>query len=174
MHLSFIIFVIVFLFNGIAIADSNLNILHPETLHIVGDSQACGAGLIKGKVEELKNWSQVKVTCKGGTRIQYWHSKIDEVGLKKGDFVVVYLGSNDWETSVNAKPLLLKLKDTHCVFVGPPLIRNKNGVADIIKKQVELDGTCRYLDSRKLNLKQPDGVHTSEPIRWLLAAIKLF
>lgn len=99
--------------------------------------------------------------------------KIDAVGIKPGDDVVMFIGSNDWWGKPDIKPLLVKLKGTSCVIAGPPLIRGKVGAADVLKRDVEADGTCRYLDSRVLNLKQADGVHTSESARWLRAALQL-
>jgi len=145
----------------------------PPTLHIVGDSQACGAGLIVRHVDELKAWGNVKVTCKGGTRVNYWHDKIDTANLKPGDSVLVYLGSNDWAGSVDPGPLLTKIKlsGAKCVWMGPPLIRGKAGAAPGLKAEVTADGTCAYLDSRELHLQQPDGVHTSEAARWLRAGV---
>lgn len=139
----------------------------PATTHIVGDSQACSmryTPLSKG----------MKITCKGGTSTQQWHTKIDEAGITSGDRVVVFLGSNDWYRKPDPKPILAKLKGTKCVWVGPPdMPKHRGPAADHLKKEVEADGTCAYLDSRTFNLKLPDGVHTSEPGRWLSEAIKL-
>ncbi len=133
------------------------------TLHIVGDSQACSV-----KPHAPKD---AVVTCKVGSRTAEWVQRIDTAGIKPGDDVLVFLGSNDWGGHPDAKPLLAKLRGTRCVFVGPPLIRGKAGAADVLKAQVEADGTCAYLDSRELHLQQPDGVHTSEPARWLRAGV---
>lgn len=134
-------------------------------LHVIGDSQACGVGLVAPK--------DAVITCKGGTRTPYWVTHVEDAKVKPGDEVIVFLGSNDWG-EVDARPILKALKGTRCVWVGPPLIRGKdNGVADRLKRQVEEDGTCRFLDSRPLKLAQPDGVHTSEPGRWLKAALSL-
>ncbi len=145
----------------------------PPTLHIVGDSQACGAGLVAGKVAELKAWPRVKVTCRGGTPVRYWSEHIDDAGLKPGDSVLIYLGSNDWGGSPDASVVLAKVKASgaKCVWVGPPLIRGKDGAAPRLMEKVRSDKTCAYLDSRELHLQQPDGVHTSEPARWLRAGV---
>lgn len=137
------------------------------TLHIAGDSQACSMRYaVKAK--------GAKITCKGGSSTQQWHTKIDEAGIKPGDEVIVFLGSNDWYRKPDPKPILTKLKGTKCVWVGPPSMpRHRGPAADHLKKEVEADGTCRYLDSRELSLRLPDGVHTSEPGRWLRAALAL-
>lgn len=150
-------------YSKLSIADTN------KTLHIIGDSQACGVGLVSKRLNEVELWNKVKISCKVGSRTSYW---FDKISVKNGDDVIIFLGSND-NANVNAKPLLAKLKNTNCVFVGPPLIRNNNGAADTLKQQVQLDGTCRYLDSRNLHLKQIDGVHTNELSRWLNAALRL-
>jgi len=125
------------------------------------------------KVVATKKWAHVKTTCKIGTPVRYWSEHIDDVELKPADSVLVFLGSNDWGNKPDIKPLLVKLKGTNCVIVGPPLIRGKVGAADILKHDVEDDDTCRYFDSRTLNLEQVDGVHTNEPVRWLRAALRL-
>lgn len=147
--------------------------VRPGTLHLVGDSQCAGAALVASSVAETKEWSSVKATCKGGTRVQYWSKRIDDAGLKEGDAVLVYLGSNDWAGSADPAPVLAKIKASGaaCVWVGPPLIRGKDGAAPRLKAKVEADGTCVYLDSRELHLQLPDGVHTSEPARWLRAGV---
>jgi hypothetical protein len=148
----------------------------PATLHIVGDSQACGAGMVAGQTPELKAWPRVKVTCKVGTPVKYWEAHLDEAGLKAGDSVLVYLGSNDWGGNPDPKPVLAKIKASgaKCVWVGPPLIRGKDGAASKLKADVEKDGACAYLDSRSLNLRQADGVHpasSAEHTRWLRAGV---
>lgn len=130
-------------------------------LRIVGDSQACGVGLVAPK--------DAHVQCKVGSRTSHWSER---VLAQPGDAVLVFLGSND-SLPVDVRPLLARLKGTRCVWVGPPLIRGRDsGVADSIRRQVQADGTCRFLDSRPLRLAQPDGVHTSEPARWLSAALR--
>ena len=145
----------------------------PPTLHIVGDSQACGAGMAAAKVEETKAWARVKTTCKGGTPVRYWNGHIADVGLRPGDSVLVYLGSNDWGAVSDPTEVLAKIKASgaKCVWVGPPQIRGKDGAAPRLKEKVTADGTCAYLDSRELRLQQPDGVHTSEPGRWLRSGV---
>lgn len=148
----------------------------PRTLHIVGDSQACGSSGAVKSVEEAKEWDQVKVTCKGGTRVQYWYDRIDDAGLRQGDAVLIYLGSNDWGGPPDPKPLLAKVKASgaKCVWVGPPLIRGKDGAAPYLKREVSAEGTCEYLDSRELQLRLGDGVHPatlSEHVRWLRAGL---
>lgn len=144
-------------------------------LHLVGDSQCAGAGMIVGKVSDSKRWRSVKSTCKVGTSVSYWSWHFDEVAPIPGDAVVIYLGSNDW-AKPDPTPILKKVAaaKAKCVWVGPPIIRGKdNGVADHLKSAVEADGTCKFLDSRKLNLRQEDGVHPgpSEHVRWLTAAL---
>jgi len=135
------------------------------TLHIMGDSQACS---VKSYVSK-----STVVDCQVGSTTAQWTTKIDSVSIKPGDDVVMFIGSNDWAGKPNIGPLLAKLKGISCVIVGPPLIRGKNGAAEVLKRDVEADGTCRYLDSRTLKLTQPDGVHTPEGKRWLTAALKL-
>ncbi len=134
-------------------------------LHIIGDSHACG----------VKPYAPVGTTvdCQVGSTTAQWVKKIDSVGIKPGDDVLIFLGTNDWWGKPDAKPLLAKLKGTNCVWVGPTLVRGKDGAAETLKKQFSKDETCRYLDSRKLNLKLIDGIHTSESSRWLNAALKL-
>lgn len=151
--------------------------IDPPTLHVVGDSQACGAGWAIGKVDETKAWGKTKVTCKGGTRVQYWYDHVDEAGLKPGDSVLVYLGSNNWGDPPDPKPLLAKIKASgaQCVWVGPPLIYGKDGAAPYLKKAVTDDGTCVYLDSRELKLILGDKVHPAtlaEHMRWLRAGVQ--
>jgi hypothetical protein len=149
-------------------------VISTNTLHLVGDSQCVGASLVANTLLETKRWTTIKATCKNGTRTEYWASHVDDAHIQPGDSVIVYLGSNDWGKP-DAKPILAKLKGTNCVWVGPPLIRGKdNGVADHLKREVVTDGTCKFLDSRTLDLKLPDGVHTSEPSRWLRIALKMF
>lgn len=133
--------------------------------YILGDSQACGASAYAPK-----DWITV---CKVGSTVGQWNSRIDSIPLSKGDNVIVFLGSNDWYATPNVVPLLTKLrtKQVHCVFVGPPLIRGQDGSAQYLKSSVEKDGTCKYLDSRTLHLRQPDGVHTSEYKKWLNSAV---
>jgi hypothetical protein len=162
--ISFCLLVAILCFSKQSIADSNKN-----TLHIIGDSQACGVGSVSKRLNDVNLWSKIKISCKVGSRTSYW---FDKISVKHGDHVIIFLGSNDNE-NVDAKPLLASLKNTRCVFVGPPLIRNNVGAADTLKQQVESDGTCRYLDSRFLHLKQIDGVHTNELTRWLNAALRL-
>lgn len=160
MHLLATFFAIILLTTADAVP------LREPKLHIAGDSQACSmryATESKGAV----------ITCKGGTSTQQWHTKIDEAGIVPGDSVVIFLGSNDWYRKPDPKPILAKLKGTKCVWVGPPnMPKHKGPAADHLKKEVEADGTCVFLDSRDLNLKLPDGVHTSEPGRWLREALK--
>jgi lysophospholipase L1-like esterase len=116
----------------------------------------------------------MKITCKGGTSTQQWHTKIDEANIKSGDIVIVFLGSNDWYRKPDPKPILTKLKGTSCVWVGPPDMPKLRGpAADHLKKEIETDGMCKFLDSRNLKLQLPDGVHTSEPGKWLFEALKL-
>lgn len=148
-----------------------LQITSSNTLHVVGDSQCAGVSFVVKNVTEMRRWSTIKSTCQVGSTTSQWVVKIDSVGIRPGDDVLVFLGSNDWWGKPNARLLLAKLKGTRCVFVGPPLIRGKAGAADTLKTQVEDDRTCRYLDSRQLHLVQPDGVHTSESIRWLRAGV---
>lgn len=145
------------------------------TLHLVGDSQCAGATLYASRIDETKRWSSVKGTCKGGTRVPYWNEHVKEAQLKPGDSVAIYLGSNDWGKP-DPGPLLahVKASGASCVWVGPPLIRgNDNGVANHLKRTIEADGTCKFLDSRPLNIRQEDGVHPgpNEHKRWLRAAL---
>lgn len=139
--------------------------LYANKLYILGDSQACGVKQYapKGAI----------VICKVGSRISEWNKKIQNIDIRPQDEVIIFLGSNDWYSSPNTFPITQKLNSTNCVFVGPPLIRGKNGSADIIKYQITSDKTCKYLDSRDLNLIQVDGVHTKESKRWLDAALSL-
>lgn len=157
--------VTLFAFLLILLTTADVDASQPTT-HIVGDSQACSmryTSLSKG----------MKITCKGGTSTQQWHTKIDEADVKPGDTVIVFLGSNDWYRKPDPKPILVKLKGTKCVWVGPPdMPKHRGPAADHLKKEVEADGTCKFLDSRTLRLKLPDGVHTSEPGRWLSEALK--
>jgi hypothetical protein len=139
--------------------------LSQSKLHIIGDSQACSV-----KPHAPKD---AIVSCQVGSTTAQWVKKIDTVGIVTGDKVIVFIGSNDWGGKPSIKPLLMKLVGTSCVVAGPPLIRGKNGAADVLKRDVEADGTCRYLDSRTLNLSQPDGVHTGESKRWLAMALRL-
>jgi lysophospholipase L1-like esterase len=145
------------------------------TLHLVGDSQCAGSTLYASRIPETKQWASVKGTCKGGTRVPYWNDHIGEAQLKPNDAVVIYLGSNDWGKP-DPTAILTAIKASHasCVWVGPPLIRgNDNGVADHLKKMIEADGTCKFLDSRPLHIRQEDGVHPGpeEHKRWLRAAL---
>jgi len=145
------------------------------TLHLVGDSQACGAGAVAKDVSLTRSWSAIVTTCKVSTQTSYWHDHIAEAGLKPGDTVIIYLGSNDWARP-DPKPILAKIRASgaKCVWNGPPLIRGKdNGVASHLKRAIEADGTCRFLDSRELHLVQGDGVHPgpSEHRRWLTASL---
>ncbi len=147
-------------------ADIERGSLVPQTIHVIGDSQACSM-----RYTDLSRG--MKITCKGGTSTQQWHTKIDEADIKPGDTVIVFLGSNDWYRKPDPKPILTKLKDTKCVWVGPPdMPKHQGPAADHLKKEVEADGTCVFLDSRSLKLRLPDGVHTSEPGRWLKEALK--
>lgn len=149
------------------------DVVSKPTLHIVGDSQACAVGAVVDRVDDTKSWSRVKTTCKVGTPVRYWAERIDDVDLKPNDSILIFLGSNDWGGSPDVKPLLEKVKisGAKCVWVGPPLIRGKDGAAPRLKEKITLDKTCVYLDSRELHLQQPDGVHTSEPVRWLRAGV---
>jgi hypothetical protein len=139
--------------------------LYAHKLYILGDSQACGVKQYapKGAI----------VICQVGSRISQWNKKIQNIDIGPQDEVIIFLGSNDWYSSPNTLPITQKLNSTKCVFVGPPMIRNKNGSADVIKSQISQDGTCKYLDSRELNLIQVDGVHTKESKRWLDVALSL-
>ncbi len=149
--------------------------LPQKTLHIIGDSQACGAGWVVSKVN-TKAWDNTKVTCVGGTRVQWWYNKIDDVKLTSNDSVLIYLGSNDWGGPPDPGPLLAKIKASgaRCTWVGPPKIRGKDGAAPYLKKKIIDDKTCVYLDSRELELQLGDGVHPAtlnEHMRWLRAGI---
>lgn len=149
----------------------------PPVLHVIGDSQACGAGWVINKLDETKAWSKTKVTCKVGTRVQYWYDHVDAAGLKPGDSVLIYLGSNNWGDLPDPRPLLAKVKasEAQCVWVGPPLVYGKDGAAPHLKKAVTDDGTCVYLDSRDLKLRLGDRVHPAtlaEHMRWLRASIQ--
>ena len=131
--------------------------------------------MIASRVPETKRWATVKATCKGGTRTPYWNDRVKELNFAQDDTVVIYLGSNDWGHP-DPKPILTKIAaaKAKCVWVGPPLIRgNDNGVASHLKKTIETDGTCVFLDSRALNLRLEDGVHPGarEHMRWLSAAL---
>jgi hypothetical protein len=156
-------------------ANSQEKRTYSSTLHLIGDSQCAGASSIVKKMDVARSWKNIVSTCKGGTRIPYWNTHIEDVVMNHGDTVVIYLGSNDW-----GKPdpsiILSKIAraNAKCVWVGPPLIRGKdNGIASHLKRVIETDGTCSFLDSRDLKLKLGDGVHPGpqEHKRWLSAAI---
>lgn len=155
--------------------DCECCVASPGTLQLIGDSQCAGSSMIASRVPETKRWATVKATCKGGTRTPYWGDRAKELNFSQDDAVVIYLGSNDWGKP-DPKPILTKIaaSKAKCVWVGPPLIRgNDNGVASHLKRIVEADGTCKFLDSRTLNLRLDDGVHpgTREHARWLSAAL---
>lgn len=165
------------LFPSHAAADSSCEccVVSSAKLQLIGDSQCVGSSMVTGRVAETKRWASVKATCQGGTRTPYWNERVKELSFSKGDAVVIYLGSNDWGRP-DPKPILTKIAPSGatCVWVGPPLIRgNDNGVASHLKKVIEEDGTCAFLDSRTLNLQQGDGVHPGpqEHARWLRAAL---
>lgn len=144
-------------------------------LQLIGDSQCVGSSVVASRVVETKRWATVKATCKGGTRTPYWNERVKELNLSDNDAVVIYLGSNDWGQP-DPKPILAKIaaSKAKCVWIGPPLIRgNDNGVANHLMKTIKADGTCKFLDSRTLNLRLEDGVHpgSQEHMRWLKTAL---
>lgn len=153
----------------------NCSIISLGTLQLIGDSQCTGASMVVTHVVESKQWSNVKSNCKISTQTSYWMNRVNNFHFAKDDVVVIYLGSND-TGKPNPKPILTKIAQAKakCIWVGPPLIRGKdNGVANHLKKIIEDDGTCKFLDSRTINLRQVDGVHPNvdEHKRWLRLAL---
>lgn len=146
-----------------------------ETLYLIGDSQCAGAAAHVRRSHD-ERWKTFKHNCRVGSSTAYWSSNYHVFEPNKADVVLVYLGSNDFGRPDPTR-LLSWLRSTgaKCVFVGPPKIRGvDNGVADKLKMAVESEGTCKYFDTRKLQLRLPDGVHPDniEHGRWFREVTK--
>lgn len=140
-----------------------------DTLYLVGDSQCAGAAAHVRRSHDDR-WTSYKHSCKVGSSTAYWSSNYHVFEPSKNDVVLVYLGSNDWGKPDPTRLLSwIRRSGARCVFVGPPKIRGvDNGVAENLKRSVETDGACKFFDTRKLNLRLPDGVHPDviEHGRW--------
>ncbi len=176
--LILIIVLLLFPVSGFADTACKCSIISPGKLQLIGDSQCAGSFLIVPKVIETKQWRTVQASCKNGTSTLYWVNRINSIDLSASDAIIVYLGSNDWGHP-DPNPILKKiaLSKAKCIWVGPPLIRGKdNGVAEHLKRVIEADKTCIFLDSRTLHLRLEDGVHpgSKEHIRWLRTSLANF
>jgi hypothetical protein len=120
---------------------------------VIGDSEACA-------VSRLAANDGVPSFCKVSSRIEWWASNAPE-RAKNARIVVIFLGANncdDKAVEVATHTLLVELKAERCVWVGPPMIRNKVCNASHLLEET-LVNRCTFIDSSKLPIQQRDGVH---------------
>lgn len=160
-------------------------------LFIIGDSQACGAtgianpcgsdpsrpcaksGQTFANIVEVGG-TKALVYCKVGAHTSEWGPVVPSLGLKQGDVVLVFLGSNDY----NARPdptaitKAIGAAGASYLWVGPPAIRGQTGAAPAYLAGKL--GTA-YFDSRTLDLTLADGIHPtpSEFTRWMAAIMAI-
>jgi hypothetical protein len=160
-------------------------------LIIIGDSQACGAtgvanpcgsdpsrlcaksGETFADIVEVGGTKAI-VYCKVGAHTSEWAAAVPSLGLKQGDVVLVFLGSNDYNAKPDPTPLVNAIKATGAsyLWVGPPAIRGQVGVAPAY---LASKLGAAYFDSRTLSLKLADGIHPtpSEFARWMTAVLAI-
>jgi hypothetical protein len=160
-------------------------------LFIIGDSQACGATGIANPCgsdssrpcaksgQTFANFVEVNgvkalVYCKIGAHTSEWGPIVPSLGLKPGDVVLVFLGSNDYDAKPDPAPITkaITAAGASYVWIGPPAIRGRSGAAPAF-----LAGKLgsAYFDSRTLDLTLADGIHPtpSEFTRWMTTAMTL-
>jgi len=128
-----------------------------KTMLVLGDSQAIATfGEIK---REFKGEYNVDLSAKVGTRIGFWSKDKLKALETPRDVVVIFLGSNGYDAHPeNVKPIIDSLGTAQCVWVGPPKVRGHKYRFNEELKAAVVD-RCKYIDSQKLNLVLPDGVH---------------
>lgn len=146
-------------------------------LHIIGDSQACRCGGVYPSGTAFTNATTGVgvVDCKVGSRIADWNGHIDAVNVQSGDRALVFLGSNEMNSTPDPSFIINSLlsRGASVVWVGPPLIHDISGPFIAHVSGIVESLGVPYFDSRTLNLQQPDGIHPSpsEAARWLNAVL---
>ena len=150
---------------------------------ILGDSQACWcSGLTTDKNPSRAFLSGLTVAgavdCKIGSRVADWNAHVENVPVRPGDRVLVFLGSNEMDGLPDPTKIVESLRRrgvTRITWVGPPLIRGKGGQAIGRLQSICARLNVPYFDSRTIELKQDKaGVHPmnqAEADRWLAAAL---
>jgi hypothetical protein len=147
-------------------------------LFVIGDSQACGvtgcgSDPTKPCTKDTSlNGTPARVYCKVGAHTSEFTAVVPTLGLEKGDTVVIFLGSNDYDSKPDPAPIVraIEAAGASYLWVGPPAIRGKDGAAPA-HLQAMLGNN--YFDSRALNLQLRDGIHptASEFARWRAAVL---
>lgn len=163
-----------------------------SNLWVIGDSQACGAtgvGSPCGSVRPIPSncaksgerfYQQIEfdgvtlyVDCTVGSHTRDWTDAVlNTLGIYSGDTVIVFLGSNDYDSPINPNNII-RWADSNGIkllWVGPPKLFEKEGkCVPVLHNALGM----RYFDSRVLNLKLGDGVHPTpdEYKRWMRAVI---
>jgi lysophospholipase L1-like esterase len=137
----------------------------PHKIFIVGDSEACMiASVANTTLSELKNGDSFSASCKVGSRIEYWNSRIkDELKAQStADTVVVMLGTNHYldKKVPDVKPILDQIVDKKlkCIWVGNFAVHGKKWqINSMLKTAVE--PVCKYYDAENAPIKLHDGIH---------------
>lgn len=134
----------------------SLHVSRPKVL-VFGDSQAIAT---YGELRHVMGQNyEFDLLAKVGSRISYWTSdKLQPLATPR-DTVIIFLGSNGYDTSPEDPKLILdSVGSARCIWVGPPRIRNRD--YRFTKKLAEaVSQKCTYFDSQKLPLRLPDGIH---------------
>ncbi len=154
-------------------------------IRIVGDSQACWCGGLTTDLNPdhsfLRGVTVIgPVVCKIGSRVADWNSHINQVPVQPGDWVFVFLGSNELGNTPDPTTILRSIlaRGGHPIWVGPPLIRHASGPAvQSLRQGCAAVGVPYYDTPTALvpPLQQKDGVHplnAGEAYRWLLGAMR--
>jgi lysophospholipase L1-like esterase len=150
------------------------------TIWVIGDSQACWcSGLTTDKNPSrafLKGTTPVgQAECKIGSRTADWNAEIKNVPFAPGDWVLLFLGSNEMTSTPDPTPIAKHVlgRGGRLVWVGPPTIRGARGAfPESVRAKLQPLGVP-YFDSRTLKLEQSDGVHPTpdEAVRWMQAVL---
>lgn len=143
-------------------------------LFVIGDSQACGTtGAPSQTAKDVDlNGTPAHVFCKVGAHTSEFASVVPTLDLARGDAVLVFLGSNDYDSKPDPTAIVNAIKATGATYlwVGPPSIHGKPGTAPAHLQSVLGDN---YFDSHTLDLKLRDEIHPtpSEFARWRSAVL---
>jgi hypothetical protein len=158
---------------------SFLSLFYQEKILVIGDSEAVAVSHFFSSVQQQRE--VVDKEAKGGTSIQQWFGDRLDTALAKhkdSDTIVIFLGTNNIgrSTELDTSPLLNKIKDKKCIWVGPPAVNgHKWKFNQLLRDNVLKNSNCKYLNSEDLKLKLPDGYHPDGQscILWLQEVWKI-
>lgn len=143
-----------------------------QNILVVGDSEACAMKF--GALESVRAPNEiVDVVCSVGTRVSYWENgRISSLlSQKKYDFVIVFLGTNDYGSPVKGNKIAKQITDSgaKCIWVGPTLVRGKtSSTNDSLRNS---SSPCSFLDTQSLQIPLADGIHPTRAgaLKWIKA-----